>query len=413
MTSLPNNTIEAQLPLYYREPQSVRVVKLIAESLIALFGILGNISVCIVVTRRMHMRTVMNLYICNLAVADLGVLIICFPLALVVQELVEWPLGRFFCEYIYPASDIFFGGSIWSITVIAIERYRNIVARERIRHSTSKRMVLLVIGIIWFASFFAQCFPLYLYMEYKESTKSCQAYFPPVISQMHNWLFVVLLYVVPLSLICWTYVQISHRIHQSTAFNRKLHDQEQDIKSEQCDKEQLHHLGNHKGLINFPRKGKTDCAKNVNRKDSLRIEEKRRLKQNSKARRILTPLVVIFATTMLPFHVGIAVRLYSVEFVTMKYFWLYFSICAFLIVLNSSLNPLIYAMVSKDFRKAFKRMFVPQPGSTDIHRHSVHCESDNTRVSRISRRTIEEKETSKSKWKIGKLSTSSTKETLL
>lgn len=411
MASFPNNTTtENGGPLYYREPESIKVLKLCAEALLALFGIFGNLCVCVVISRQNHMKTAMNLYIRSLAVADLGVLIFCFPLALIKQELVEWPLGKFFCKYIYPFSDIFFGGSIWSITVIAVERYRNIVAQERIRHQNSKKMVHIVIAVIWIASFVTQCLPLYFYMDYNDASRACFLRFPSetgsAVEQVYNLMFLVFLYIIPLTLICWTYIQVSRRIGRSTTFNRKLRDEELETKRPR-EREQHRQKGHRKGLMKLFKKGTKSDTKDARRYDSLRIEEKRRLKQNNKARRILTPLVVIFAFTMLPFHAGRILSMYFLDFVKMKYFWLYFSICALLIVVNSSMDPLIYALVSKDFRKAFRRMFARRRQEQYRHNHTAHLESavcDNTRNSG--------KEISKNKRKACKLPNSPTRTTV-
>ena len=58
--------------MYFREPGAVKMMKLGVEALMALFGIFGNICVCLVTTQQVQMKTTMNLYIRNLAIADLG-----------------------------------------------------------------------------------------------------------------------------------------------------------------------------------------------------------------------------------------------------------------------------------------------------------------------------------------------------
>ena len=383
MASLTNNTNQTRI-LYFREPEPVKIAKITVEILMALFGILGNLCVCIVITRRLTVRTVMNLYIRNLAIADLGLLMLCFPLAIVQQELIKWPLGEFFCKYIYPGSDVFYGASIWSITVIAIERYRNIVTRERIRHESSTKTVQLVIVVVWVASFVTQCVPLYTYMEYDVVSKRCQAGFPngSSIVQVYSLMFLAFLYIVPLALISWTYIQISRRIHQSSKFNKKIHNNEFEPTVTLSETQQLKQRENRISLLKKLTKRKEDSTKTGKRKNSLGLEERKRLKQNHKARRILTPLVVIFAISMLPYHAGRIVVIYWPKFVQEKYFWLFFSVCGFLIVVNSCMNPLIYAMVSKEFRKAFKRLVVVRQCSRysrETHRGSAR--NSNTRHS--------------------------------
>ena len=74
------------------------------------------------------MHTIINHFVRNLPVADLGILRISFPFAIVKeQDPYHWPLGVFLCRCVFPLSDLFFGVSVWSITLIAVDRHRAIV----------------------------------------------------------------------------------------------------------------------------------------------------------------------------------------------------------------------------------------------------------------------------------------------
>ena len=74
------------------------------------------------------MHTIINYFVRNLPVADLGILRISFPFAIVKeQDPYHWPLRVFLCRCVFPLSDLFFGVSVWSITLIAVDRHRAIV----------------------------------------------------------------------------------------------------------------------------------------------------------------------------------------------------------------------------------------------------------------------------------------------
>lgn len=111
------------LPEYVQEPEWFRILRLTAETLIALFGMLGNIGVVIAISRCSFMHSVTNMFIRNLAIADIGVLMLSFPFAVVrEQTYFHWPLGEVMCQVIYPLSEIFIGVSVWSMVVIAVDR---------------------------------------------------------------------------------------------------------------------------------------------------------------------------------------------------------------------------------------------------------------------------------------------------
>ena len=108
---------------YMVEEEWLRIARLSAETIIALLGVLGNISVIVVIVRCPFMRTVTNSFIRNLAFADLGVLILSFPLAVVrEQTFMHWPLGKAVCQVVYPLSEIFIGVSVWSMVIISVDR---------------------------------------------------------------------------------------------------------------------------------------------------------------------------------------------------------------------------------------------------------------------------------------------------
>ena len=63
-----------------------------------LVGLVGNSLVCFAVWRNTKMRTITNMFIVNLSVADLGVIIICLPSTLLVDVTETWFLGTTFCK---------------------------------------------------------------------------------------------------------------------------------------------------------------------------------------------------------------------------------------------------------------------------------------------------------------------------
>ena len=61
-------------------------------------GLIGNSLVCFAIWRNKKMRTITNIFIVNLSVADLGVIIICLPSTLLVDVTETWFLGTAFCK---------------------------------------------------------------------------------------------------------------------------------------------------------------------------------------------------------------------------------------------------------------------------------------------------------------------------
>ena len=118
----------------FQEPAGMLIARLIIEVALAFMGFIGNAMVAFIISRQRRFRSGLKLFIRNLAFADIGVLTINFPIAVVKEQLPShWPLGKAFCLCFYPLAEMFLGVSVWSITAIAIERYRKITATSGVR----------------------------------------------------------------------------------------------------------------------------------------------------------------------------------------------------------------------------------------------------------------------------------------
>ena len=81
------------------ESLPVEVVKLTLYGACALFGVIGNILVTVILIRIKAKETrVMDFYMINLAIADLGTLLLVFPNTATRERLpFNWPFGEFAC----------------------------------------------------------------------------------------------------------------------------------------------------------------------------------------------------------------------------------------------------------------------------------------------------------------------------
>ena len=313
------------------EPKVAEVFRLGFSALICSSGIVGNIMVCIITLCNRKTKSSVNYYVLNLAIADLGALIICYPLTLVKAGApFNWPLGKFVCHVLYPLSDIFYGASIGSIVAIAVDRYRAIVYSMRPRKSL--QAAKWAISFVWVLAFASIVLPLYFVMRYTEGRPQkgnvdCTPHWPGrleftlyVCSQALFW------YALPLCIILWAYRKIAGKIKES----KRLH------------------------------KSMTKEYKSPKRKRNNQRSNKK-ADQNAKALKILVPVVVVFAVTMLPFHVYRLCQAFIYNFYfLLDYPWLFYNFGTIFLLTNSSANPMIYSLVSKDFRRSFKRLLCLQ-----------------------------------------------------
>ena len=297
------------------EPNYVITIHYTVTAIICLTGILGNILVIIVTSTKRSSKTAVHKYIFNLAVADIGVLAISYPFICVqAADPFNWPLGKVVCKIFYPFSDIFYGASIGSIVAIAIDRHTAIVRGMTAHRSLS--VAKWVILSVWLYGFIGVT-PLYFVMEYieKNGTINCTPVWPSTVARNFSLVsHTILWYILPLGLILWAYRQIASQIRASKMLHSRI-----------------------TGMC------RTREANVMKRTDAA----------NTKALKILVPVVIAFAVTMFPFH-AFRLAFLFVRVGRWRYTWIGYNICAVLVLSNCAVNPIIYSLVSREFRQRLK-----------------------------------------------------------
>ena len=85
---------------YFSTPTMTEWLLVCLHAIVFLAGIAGNLLVCLAVIQNPRMRTVTNLLIVNLAVADLLVIVICLPPTVAWDVTSTWFLGRWLCKIV-------------------------------------------------------------------------------------------------------------------------------------------------------------------------------------------------------------------------------------------------------------------------------------------------------------------------
>ncbi|EDO33248.1 predicted protein [Nematostella vectensis] len=318
-------------PMHYY-PMEVKIAMRTIQGLTAIIGTLGNLLVCVVILTR-NTRSSIRLYLLSLAVADLGILLVIFPALVVRMEPIPWPFGVFGCTYVVGISEMFYPASIWTMTLIALSRYVNITATTQVaplghtERTFRNKRTHISLACLWVASFLSSSVPLFVMLEYDPVRKICITKWPKQNTFMYMQLYLLTLtliyYFIPLAVICATYWGIRQRLNRSIRFHRTIHT----VGSSQ-NAMQLHSI---------------------------------------KAKKILTPLVLAFASLMLPITIARLLLIYSPNIYRYRYFQVMYDVFLFCILLNSAIDPLIYYIVNSDFRKGIQEIIYRCRGHEHAH----------------------------------------------
>ena len=162
----------------------MEIFKLTFEVLIALFRVIGNVFVVIVISKLRKKKQPTDFYVQHLVIADLGTLKLTFSLGVIKEKApFNWPFGVFACHYLYAVPEIFYGASVWFTAIIAIERYSKVLTANNGQNKikTSFQRARAVALFLWAMSFFILSLPIYFVEEYKQLTnggKMCDPFWP-------------------------------------------------------------------------------------------------------------------------------------------------------------------------------------------------------------------------------------------
>ncbi|CAL1526019.1 unnamed protein product, partial [Lymnaea stagnalis] len=294
-----------------------------ANILVFLAGVLGNLLVILVVLCVREMKTATNLCLMNLSVADLLVLLICQPSALlefVCHE--KWLLGDAMCKLTTFLENLVTVASILIILTVSLERFWAVYYPLRTHTSGSKSKAGLTMAVVWITSA-AVTSPL-LAMSYTEQqlhnidNEMVDVCVTPAPYVWHKFYIVarfVLIFAIPMILLAFLYIMIIHKITSETMECKQM----------------------------------TESAKSQSQQNRRQLVV------------MLVGIIILFFVCLLPFRIlafwlvfaapeRVVDSLGFEPFLNLLYF------CRLLIYVNSAGNPIIYNIVSTKFRRAFQRV---------------------------------------------------------
>ncbi|KAH0549298.1 hypothetical protein KQX54_007801 [Cotesia glomerata] len=291
----------------------------------------GNLLVILVVMYSRRMRGITNFFLANLAVADLCVGIFCVYQTLINYLMNSWLLGLFLCKVYTFVHALSYTASIMILVLVCVERYLAIIHPIKCRSllTRSRLRVIVVIGWILAAIY---ALPKFIYAETIENKLMNGALdiicIPNMKKHSKNALDTVnliLLYIVPLFLMSYLYTRIGIRLWKSgrTLSGPDLITRPRNIR--------LHHTN--------------ESNRNV-------------LRARRGVIRMLIAVVIMFSMCNLPQQVRILWLHWGSNYNQNSDFSTILTVSTALIsYMNSCLNPLLYAFLSRNFRKAMRELF--------------------------------------------------------
>ena len=141
--------MEASTFLVPYRSQAQTAIEVTITVILFIFAVCGNIVVCFVVYKNSNLRTIPNAFFLNLAVSN--VLLALSQLPMLINTIIKgkWSFGEKFCSF-YAFLDVtLFATSLFTLTMISINRYFKIVKPNSYGHFFFKKSVIFMIAFIW------------------------------------------------------------------------------------------------------------------------------------------------------------------------------------------------------------------------------------------------------------------------
>ena len=278
---------------------------------LVLLAFVGNVLVCIAVFKTAHLRTIPNMFITNLAVSDILMAIVCMPISLHVLISGKWPFSSSVCDMHGFFMFTFGIVSQVNVSVIAVNRYFALCRPFECKAIFTKINVLFMITILWILPSVASVPPLVGWGYYAFHPGKAFCIYPFHVNLIYTTIVQILFIAFPMGLIVFSYTNCILAVRSS---NRQIAEM-------------------------------TDDPTSVGQ-------------GSRKAREVRATWTMLFSTLgfsmcWLPVSV--------IDFIETSRGGgnlprQVFMLNGFLIFLSSTINPFIYWLSNRDFRKAFREV---------------------------------------------------------
>ena len=297
----------------------VDVVMLACLFPFAILGIVGNSLIIAVVKTTPSMHTTTNYLLVNLAVAD-AITLLFSPMMFAYGLFSFHPSGTpgdYICKFFTGNAvvDVTITASVFTLTTIAIERYHAVVKPMRSGRRLTEDNVGRAIALIWGSSVLVSL-PAFVMFSYDESEEECSGPWSLSMSERSKIYVIVNIIVVvflPFLTIFWCYVQLIKELYFNNAISGVVTENEDDRKA-----------------------------------------KKRLIKMS-------VIVTVVFFLCYFPYVFFMLSVISSSEEVIEEHYNVYYvlsGVVALLEIINSCMNPLLYACHSVNYRNGFKRLCV-------------------------------------------------------
>uniref|UniRef100_A0A1B0BLT6 G-protein coupled receptors family 1 profile domain-containing protein n=1 Tax=Glossina palpalis gambiensis TaxID=67801 RepID=A0A1B0BLT6_9MUSC len=345
---------------YIFDRTDVRVIFITLYTIVFCCCFFGNLLVILVVTLSRRLRSITNFFLANLALADFCVGLFCVMQNLSIYLIESWVFGEFMCRMYQFVHSLSYTASIFILVVICMERYFAIVHPITCKQILTAARLRIVILTVWITSAVYST-PKFVFSKTIKNVHTISGQEEEICvldrkmfnSKLLDMINFVLLYVIPLLVMMVTLDSdrpVVSACRKTSFYNHNhLH--------------HYHHSHQQSEYQNSTQATNTTSRHNVH--SGQRVTHISHSSSNNvlRARRGVVRMLIIFVLTFalcnLPYHARKMWQYWSHSYRGDSNFNALFTPLTFLVTyFNSGINPLLYAFLSRNFRKGMRELLM-------------------------------------------------------
>ncbi|KAL5016741.1 hypothetical protein ScPMuIL_006330 [Solemya velum] len=307
-------------------------------------GLIGNCLVIFSICRYRRLRSITNIFLISLASADLLVVLICVSIKGARFMSYTWAFGEFLCKFVHYVQNVSMICSVMTLTAMSIERFVAILYPLRAKYLCTKSHAIVVLVIIWVLSvvmgspiLFGQ--KIVVVGIVRKATWCIKQWESDSYSKLYEIYMFIIIFMIPVAVMTIAYAGICRELWKVSTFRASMRT----------------------SIQKKPQNGYSQCSsvmpisKNTKRVGKERKSDGEDERTRKQVIQMLIVVVTVFVICWGPILinnllVGFNVTPFLHTGVLKPLRKTFFLLC----YLNSCMNPIIYAFMSKHFRESFK-----------------------------------------------------------
>uniref|UniRef100_A0A8C1K9A4 Muscarinic acetylcholine receptor n=1 Tax=Cyprinus carpio TaxID=7962 RepID=A0A8C1K9A4_CYPCA len=372
---------------------------------LSLVTITGNILVLVSFKVNKQLKTVNNYYLLSLAFADLIIGVLSMNLYTTYIIMDRWALGNWACDLWLAVDYVASNASVMNLLVISFDRYFSVTRPLTYRAKRTTKRAMTMIGLAWSISFILWA-PAILFWQYfvgERTVPPGECYIQFLSEPITTFCTAIAAFYLPVTIMTVLYWRIyketenrskelaglkgsgnqgspeesmqkwyAHTQSRRTVFPRRfkkpsckapvLLNEEEDGEAVYSISENLHQDARpfRKGLDSKASKDQPNAndGKRFACKTKTQVNKRKKvsLVKEKKAAQTLSAILLAFIITWMPYNIMVLMNTFCDECIPKTLWALGYWLC----YVNSTVNPMCYALCNKTFRTTFRSILLCQ-----------------------------------------------------